>query len=31
MVAIYQIINENVLAFELDAGDRALWNGIRAE
>ena len=31
MVAIYQILNENVLAFELDAGDRALWNGIRAE
>ena len=31
MVAIYQILNENVLAFELDAGDRALWNGIQAE
>lgn len=31
MVAIYQIINENVLAFELDAGDRAVWKGIQAE
>ena len=33
MVAINQIVrlNENVTAFELDAGDRALWNGIQAE
>ena len=31
MVAIYQIIKENVLAFELDAGDRVTWNGIQAE
>ena len=33
MVAVNQIVklNENVTAFELDAGDRALWNGIQAE
>ena len=33
MVAINQIIklNEDVTVFQLDAGDRAVWNGIQAE